>query len=236
MTQEQLQNALEALHINIDLSAYATKEELQQAISNIDLSGYATTEYVDNKVANIPSGGETDLSNYYTKAETYNKEEVDNLIPTVTNGKDGKDGAGGGSSGGGGEVYSTEEIEIGTWIDGRAIYRKTFVLSETLANTVQFYEMDIEFEEIISINAINNYNSATFKPLNICEHDTYFNLSSNSVSNIKSALTKKCMVVYVFKDATHPLGRIYTWLGDRGGTLYKVYVTVDYIKPTSNEA
>lgn len=270
VTQEQLQNTLDSLDINIDLSAYATKEELQQAISNIDLSGYATTAYVDNKVANIPSGGETDLSNYYTKAETYNKEEVENLIPTVTNGKDGKDGkdgfsptatvtksgntatititdkngtttttvsdgkdgAGGGSSGG--EVYSTEEVEVGTWIDGRVIYRKTFVLSETLANTVQFYEMDTEFEEIISVNAINNYNSTTFKPLNICEHDVYFNLSSNSVSNIKSALTKKCMVAYIIKDATHPLGRIYTWFGDRGGTLYKVYVTVDYIKPTSN--
>lgn len=278
VTQEQLQNALDALHINIDLSAYTTKEELQQAIASIDLSGYATTAYVDNKVANIPSGGEMDLSNYYTKAETYNKEEVENLIPTVTNGKDGKDGtngidgqdgvsptatvtksgntatititdkngtttatisdgkdgAGGGSSGGSGEVYSTEETAIGTWIDGRVIYRKTFVLSETLANTVQFYEMDTEFEEIISVNAINNYNSTTFKPLNICEHDVYFNLSSNSVSNIKSALTKKCMVAYIIKDATHPLGRIYTWLGDRGGTLYKVYVTVDYIKPTSN--
>lgn len=95
VTQEQLQNALDASHINIDLSAYATKEELQQTISNIDLSGYATTAYVDNKVANIPSGGETDLSNYYTKVETYNKEEVENLFPTVTNGKDGKDGTNG---------------------------------------------------------------------------------------------------------------------------------------------
>lgn len=320
VTQEQLQAALDSLDINIDLSAYATKAELQQAIASIDLSGYATTAYVDNAIANIPSGGDIDLSNYYTKAETYNKEEVNNLIPTVTNGtdgqdgedgitphidattkhwfigdtdtgvvaegqdgqdgtngtdgtngvdgqdgfsptatvtksgniatititdkngtttttvSDGKDGAGGGSSGGSGEVYSTEETAIGTWIDGRVIYRKTFVLSETLANTVQFYEMNTEFEEIISINAINNYNSATFKPLNICEHDTYFNLSSNSVSNIKSALTKKCMVIYVFKDDAHPFGRIYTWLGDRGGTLYKVYVTVEYIKPTSNVA
>jgi len=95
VTQEQLQDALDSLDINVDLSAYATKEELQQAISNIDLSGYATTVYVDNKVANIPSGGETDLSNYYTKAETHNKEEVENLIPTVTNGKDGKDGTNG---------------------------------------------------------------------------------------------------------------------------------------------
>lgn len=205
VTQEQLQDALDSLDINIDLSAYATKAELQQAIASIDLSGYATTAYVDNAIANIPSGGDVDLSNYYTKAETYNKEEVNNLIPTVTNGtdgqdgitphidaitkhwmigntdtgvvaegqdgqdgtngtdgtngidgedgfsptatvtksgntatititdkngtttasiSDGKDGSGGGSSGGGGEVYSTEETAIGTWIDGRTIYRE----------------------------------------------------------------------------------------------------------------
>ena len=171
VTKSELQTKLDALSINIDLSSYATKEELAEAINNIDLSAYAlkteipsldglaTTEYVDNAIANVPSGGGTvDLSNYYTKDETYSKEETDALIPTVTNGKDGvsptvtvtkegkvatitctdvngtttatiSDGAdgsssGGGSSGGSGEVYSTEETAIGTWIDGRTIYRK----------------------------------------------------------------------------------------------------------------
>ena len=33
-------------------------------------------------------------------------------------------------SGGGGVNYSTEEQEIGTWIDGRTIYKKTWVFSE----------------------------------------------------------------------------------------------------------
>lgn len=162
VTQEQLQSALDALDIDIDLSAYATKEELQQAIASIDLSEYATTEYVDNAIANIPTGGDVDLSDYYTKEETYNKEEIYNLIPTVTDGEDGKDGedgfspiatvtkegstatititdkngtttasisdgkdgTGGGGSGGSSDVYSTEEVEIGTWIDGRTIYRE----------------------------------------------------------------------------------------------------------------
>lgn len=40
-------------------------------------------------------------------------------------GKDGKDGADGtGGSGGSPNVYSTEEIVVGTWIDGKPIYRK----------------------------------------------------------------------------------------------------------------
>lgn len=171
VTKSELQTKLDALDIDIDLSSYATKGELTNAINSIDLSayalkteipsldGYATTEYVDNAIANVPSGGGTvDLSNYYTKDETYSKEETDALIPTVTNGVDGvsptvtvtkegkvatitctdvngtttatiSDGAdgsssSGGSSSGSGEVYSTEEIAIGTWIDGRTIYRK----------------------------------------------------------------------------------------------------------------
>lgn len=36
------------------------------------------------------------------------------------------DGNGGGSSSGHGEVYSTEEVRIGTWIDGKPLYRKVF--------------------------------------------------------------------------------------------------------------
>ena len=82
VTKSELQAKLDALDINIDLSSYATKEELTNAINSIDLSayalkteipsldGYATTEYVDNAIANVPSGGNVDLSNYYTKAET----------------------------------------------------------------------------------------------------------------------------------------------------------------------
>ena len=141
VTKQELQAELDALDINIDLSSYATKEELTNAINSIDLSSYAkkteipsldgyaktsdipslegyvteeqleakgyltehqdlsdyalkteipsleglaTTEYVDNAIANVPSGGDgsgnVDLSNYYTKDETYSKTEVDTLV------------------------------------------------------------------------------------------------------------------------------------------------------------
>ena len=70
-----------------DLSAYALKTEIPTVPS---LDGYATTEYVNNAVSNIPT---TDLSNYYTKAETYSKTEVDTLVANS-----------GGSSSGGGET------------------------------------------------------------------------------------------------------------------------------------
>ena len=57
-----------------DISHLATKAELP----NID--GLASEAYVDEKVAGIIFP-ETDLSNYYTKEETYTKEEVNALLP-----------------------------------------------------------------------------------------------------------------------------------------------------------
>ena len=67
-------NAKGYLTSHQDLSAYALKTEIPTVPS---LDGYATTEYVDNAIANVPSGGNVDLSNYYTKAET------DALIPST---------------------------------------------------------------------------------------------------------------------------------------------------------
>ena len=96
----------------VDLSNYYTKAETNALIPSLE--GYATEEYVSTAINSIPT---TDLSNYYTKSETYNKTEVDTLIAN-------SGGSGGGSSSGSGEVYSTEEIAIGTWIDGKTIYRK----------------------------------------------------------------------------------------------------------------
>ena len=74
-----------------DLSSYALKTEIPTVPS---LDGYATTEYVNNAVSNIPT---TDLSNYYTKSETYSKTEVDTLVANS-----------GGSSSGGGTTEPTE--------------------------------------------------------------------------------------------------------------------------------
>ena len=65
VTETEL-NAKGYLTEHQDLSAYALKTEIPS------LDGLATTEYVDNAIANVPSGGggNVDLSNYYTKEET----------------------------------------------------------------------------------------------------------------------------------------------------------------------
>lgn len=67
-----------------DLSDYALKSEIP------DISGLASETYVNNytydKVTidqKIGEGGQFDPTQYYTTAQTYNKTEVDNLIPTI---------------------------------------------------------------------------------------------------------------------------------------------------------
>ena len=136
-----------------DLSAYALKTEIPS------LDGLATTEYVDNAIANVPSGGNVDLSNYYTKAETnalipslegYATEEyvstAINSIPATdlsnyytkneTYSKTEVDtlvanSGGGSSSGGGGITYAFDtEIATGdTWVDGKPIYMRVLNLT-----------------------------------------------------------------------------------------------------------
>ena len=86
----------------VDLSNYYNKQEVDNLIpepitedeirSLFANEGYATETYVNNAVSNVPA---TDLSNYYTKDETYSKAEVDTLVD-------------GGSSSGGGTTEPTE--------------------------------------------------------------------------------------------------------------------------------
>ena len=96
LVQELKQYILDILDGNIDITQYATKNELTQAVNSIDLSsyatkseipsleGYASKAYVDENIANVATGGEIDLSNYVTKDTVYTKEETDALIEPIT--------------------------------------------------------------------------------------------------------------------------------------------------------
>ena len=150
VTETEL-NAKGYLTEHQDLSAYALKTEIPTVPS---LDGYATTEYVDNAIANVPSGGDVDLSNYYTKEETNalipsteglaTKTYVDNAvsnIPTTdlsnyytkseTYSKTEVDtlvansgGSGGGGASGVTYAYDTEIATGDTYFDGRPIYMR----------------------------------------------------------------------------------------------------------------
>ena len=81
-TSNAVYNAVNSLRTEMlnkmpKLEGYATETYVANAIAEgitLEMSGYATTEYVDNAIAGVEAG-ETDLSNYYTKAE------VNDLIP-----------------------------------------------------------------------------------------------------------------------------------------------------------
>ena len=72
--------------VNLRLNSYYDKSQvdnaIETAISNIDIpdtSNYYTKSEVNDLIDNVTSG-DIDLTNYYTKEETYSKEEVDNLV------------------------------------------------------------------------------------------------------------------------------------------------------------
>ena len=189
VTETEL-NAKGYLTEHQDLSAYALKTEIPTVPS---LDGYATTEYVDNAIANVPSGGNVDLSNYYTKAETnalipsteglateeyvnnavsnipttdltnyytknetYSKTEVDTLVANS-----GGSSSGGSSGGASGITYAYDtEIATGdTWIDGKPIYMKVFHIDALTTkpkgiSMKSYYEQSIFADQIVSVNTI----------------------------------------------------------------------------------
>lgn len=76
----------EIVNGNLDVSAYATKEDLSAYAKTTDipsLDGYATKSYVDENIADVATNGEIDLSNYVTKDTVYTKEETDAKITEI---------------------------------------------------------------------------------------------------------------------------------------------------------
>lgn len=141
-------------------------------------------EYVNNLSG---GGGTTDLSNYYTKDETYSKTEVDTLVANSGG------SSSGGSSGGSGEVYSTEEIAIGTWIDGSTIYRK--VIEVTLKSEIPNGTPDVtlaphgieNFNQLVDLRCLSNgqtirysFDGYTFLT-NLYNMSNYTNIKNGSI-------------------------------------------------------
>ena len=86
---------------------------------------------------------------------------------TISDGADGSSSGSGGSSGGSTDVYSTEEIAIGTWIDGSTIYRKVFSVGKLSSvsgsnfGTVTTTFSDVACGEILRMTGIFKYGTAT---------------------------------------------------------------------------
>lgn len=79
-TKEELTDGLATKADTSSLLGLATKQELE---SKADSADVYTKDEVNQKIDDAITGGEVDLSNYYTKAETYSRKEVDEMIPTL---------------------------------------------------------------------------------------------------------------------------------------------------------
>ena len=233
VTETEL-NAKGYLTEHQDLSAYALKTEIPTVPS---LDGYATTEYVDNAIANVPSGGNVDLSNYYTKAETnalipsteglateeyvnnavsnipttdltnyytknetYSKTEVDTLVAN-------SGGSSSGSSSGGASgityAYDTEIATGETWIDGKPIYMKVFHIDALTSQPSGTYnkrtccQQDKFADEIISVmprwKRIDSTETYTGNVFPLVSGAMITSSASDAVSNVNTALFQRLL-------------------------------------------
>lgn len=177
-----------------DLSAYALKTEIPTVPS---LDGYATTEYVNNAIANVPT---TDLSNYYTKAETYSKTEVDTLVAN----------SGGSSSGGGTpeptptpdptptptETYNvTIESSSNTIKVGGSYKSLTAKVTDASGNDVTANYADATFTWTCSIDGNDYTNNCTWRA------GTEFNQKKLKMSTDDSMAGKNMVVTVVIGDS-----------------------------------
>ena len=193
VTETEL-NAKGYLTSHQDLSAYALKTEIPTVPS---LDGYATTQYVDNAVANVPT---TDLSNYYTKSETYSKTEVDTLVAN----------SGGSSSGGesGGttptptpdptptETYNvTIETSSNTIKVGGSYKNLTAKVTDANGNDVTANYSDATFDWTCSIDNEDYTNNCTWRA------GSEFNQKKLKMSTDMSYAGKNMVVTVVIGDS-----------------------------------
>lgn len=175
-----------------DLSAYALKTEIPTVPS---LDGYATTEYVNNAIANVPT---TDLSNYYTKAETYSKTEVDTLVAN----------SGGSSSGGGTtdptptpdptptETYNvTIESSTNTIKVGGSYKSLTAKVTDANGNDVTANYSNDTFQWTCSIDGNDYTNNCTWRA------GTEFNQKKLKMSSDDTMAGKNMVVTVVIGDS-----------------------------------
>lgn len=108
-------------------------------------------------------------------------------------------------------TYSTDEIRIGTWIDGKPIYRKAYYVN-AFANNSNVY-LDINVENIDTVISANGYAKNSSHTETIFLNSSYSNVIHDSI---------------VWEESSNKI-RLHT-TSDRSG--YSGYVWIEYTKTT----
>lgn len=137
-------------------------------------------------------------------------------------GQDGKDGTGG-SGGASSEVYSTDEIEVGTWIDGKPIYQK--VVPVTLSSTAKSGSVASDVTKIEStVSALVDMRAVRTQSQFMVMSTTY--IMNTSISYITSFADFKDAILSMSlaKDGTLFINHGYKYNG------WKLNIILKYVK------
>lgn len=156
--------------------------------------------------------------------DTYTITYTDNTTSTftVTNGSSGS-----GSSGGSTDVYSTEETAIGTWIDGKTIYRKVAsveslpVVTSGVAGRLRIYLDTPTVSYYIRMTVILKYSSTV-----IIADGAFSNIQLNPSTSLSTYGTKEQNAKIVCMGAGNSIDIYFgkDWSG------YSGYIIAEYIK------
>lgn len=139
----------------------------------------------------------------------------------------------GGSSGGASVVYSTDETAIGTWIDGKTIYRKVYQIPKLDSVDGDFDRTDVnlnlEVDSIINIHPIWKYgnNSGTVIVGNYCTLGVFNDYNTSSMASTLNEQKKSEMNVTYDFGANSKKIKIWRGSSARG---YACTLIVEYTK------
>ena len=151
-------------------------------------SNFATESYVDEKVGS--SGGSSTYELPIASADTLGGIKVGANLSIDA---DGVLSASGGSSENGGSasnIYSTEEQHVGTWIDGKPLYRLVIIAEKksgsnlivplTNFNIKEFATVEGSLQTVSGLTyALNRYESSAIYSYFACNLDSFRVVSSN---------------------------------------------------------
>lgn len=127
------------------------------------------------------------LQEYNTRL-TENNTSLDDILTTINNLPE--TGSGGGSS----DIYSTDEIVVGTWIDGKPLYRKVSELEPTFIKGTNYFSTGINNADAITKSILHfKYSSKWYFDWDGLLNRLYLDNGARYMVNTDSALTPQVM-------------------------------------------